>query len=150
MIFRQALASDFSSIYQIEQEAFPSNPWPKIQIEAAMVQSKINACYVLEKGNEILGYLMSYHILNENEIVNFAIKKSKQMCGLGSIMLDYYLDKIDSDSSVFLEVKRTNYPAIKLYLGYGFEEIGIREKYYSNGEDAIVMKKIKRESNVLV
>ena len=42
-------------------------------------------------------------------------------------------------ANVFLEVKRTNFPAINLYLGFGFEEIDIRKKYYIDGEDALVM-----------
>ena len=54
--------------------------------------------------------------------------------------MDEYLQYAD----VFLEVKRSNFPAINLYLHFGFEEIDIREEYYSDGEDAVIMvKKVK-------
>mgnify|MGYP000695817638 CR=1 FL=1 len=43
------------------------------------------------------------------------------------------------NSSVFLEVERGNFPAINLYLDAGFEEVAIREKYYTDDEDAIIM-----------
>ena len=45
------------------------------------------------------------------------------------------------NANVYLEVKRTNFPAINLYHDFGFEEIDIREKYYYDGEDALVMCK---------
>ena len=49
------------------------------------------------------------------------------------------LENISKDSSTYLEVKRGNFPAIKLYLNAGFKDIAIREDYYPDGEDAIVM-----------
>jgi ribosomal protein S18 acetylase RimI-like enzyme len=40
---------------------------------------------------------------------------------------------------VFLEVRRSNIAANRLYKALGFEEVGIRRGYYENGENAIVM-----------
>jgi ribosomal-protein-alanine N-acetyltransferase len=40
---------------------------------------------------------------------------------------------------VFLEVRESNFPAIKLYYKLGFKEIGRRKGYYK-GEDALIMK----------
>jgi len=40
---------------------------------------------------------------------------------------------------VLLEVRRTNRPAIRLYRSLGFSAIGVRRRYYSDGEDAIEM-----------
>jgi len=40
----------------------------------------------------------------------------------------------------FLEVRSGNLAARALYRKFGYEEVGIRKKYYSdNGEDAILM-----------
>ena len=42
---------------------------------------------------------------------------------------------------VTLEVRRSNDAARSLYAGFGFRQIGVRQRYYSdNGEDAIVMQ----------
>jgi ribosomal-protein-alanine N-acetyltransferase len=39
-----------------------------------------------------------------------------------------------------LEVRITNFPALRLYEKYGFETVAIRKKYYQDtGEDALVM-----------
>jgi ribosomal-protein-alanine N-acetyltransferase len=44
-------------------------------------------------------------------------------------------------SRVLLEVRESNKSAINLYKKLGFEVIGEVERYYSNGEKAIVMAK---------
>ena len=42
---------------------------------------------------------------------------------------------------IFLEVRQSNIPAISLYKKEGFEELGIRKKFYEHPvEDAIIMK----------
>ena len=61
--------------------------------------------------------------------------------GYGEKLLYHVMDKLDEYSSIFLEVRKSNFPAINLYLKFGFSELGIREKYYNDGEDAIIMKR---------
>ena len=38
-----------------------------------------------------------------------------------------------------LEVRVSNITAIKLYEKFGFVTLGVRPKYYENGEDALIM-----------
>ena len=51
------------------------------------------------------------------------------------------MGQLDEYNSIILEVRKSNFPAINLYLKFGFSELGIREKYYNDGEDAIIMKR---------
>ena len=45
-------------------------------------------------------------------------------------------------SILTLEVRQSNIAAQGLYRKYGFEEIGVRKRYYSdNNEDAVIMTK---------
>lgn len=44
-------------------------------------------------------------------------------------------------SSVRLTLRRSNLAAKNLYLAAGYAEVDIWLKYYSNGEDGIVMEK---------
>jgi len=46
-----------------------------------------------------------------------------------------------SGESIVLEVRRANQAARQLYFSMGFDEVGVREGYYSDGESAIVMRK---------
>jgi len=150
MIFRRAEKRDFDSIVHIENAAFHENAWTINQLKTEIVSTNTNKCYVLEHKYKIIGYLMSRHIKDEHEIINVAILPSIQGEGHGTLLLEHYLDSIHDESSVYLDVKRTNYPAIKLYLGCGFEEIDIRQNYYHDGEDAIVMKRGNIKSHVMV
>ena len=50
-----------------------------------------------------------------------------------------FLQNIPANSSVFLEVKRSNLIAIKLYIDLKFIKISERKNYYHDGEDAILM-----------
>jgi ribosomal-protein-alanine N-acetyltransferase len=40
---------------------------------------------------------------------------------------------------VYLEARVSNINAIDFYLKRGFKNVGIRKKYYPNGEDAVLM-----------
>ena len=42
--------------------------------------------------------------------------------------------------TLFLEVSAENPPAINLYAGLGFEQVGRRKAYYADGSDALVMR----------
>lgn len=47
--------------------------------------------------------------------------------------------------SVLLEVRASNQPAQQLYASLGFECVGLRKKYYGDGEDAVLMTLLLRE-----
>ena len=76
---------------------------------------------------------------NEANITNMAIKSSRQREGLGLFLLGHVLNQLPIKSSVFLEVKHINFPAINLYLSVGFKNISSRTNYYSDGSDALIM-----------
>lgn len=79
-------------------------------------------------------------IAGEAELYYIAIKKEFRRKHLADELLNYFIKNFDVDS-IFLEVRASNAPAISFYRKNGFKEIGIRKKYYQNGEDAIIMEK---------
>ena len=91
--------------------------------------------------DNIIGYIFTHKIDKDVQILNIAIDTAYQHKGHGNRLLSYFMDQLDEDISIILEVRKSNFPAINLYLKYGFSELGIREEYYNDGEDAIVMKR---------
>ena len=91
--------------------------------------------------DKIIGYIFTHKIDKDIQILNFAIDIAYQHQGYGEKLLSYFMNQLDEDICIILEVRKSNFPAINLYLKFGFSELGIREKYYSDGEDAIVMKR---------
>lgn len=93
--------------------------------------------------NNILGYIAISYVLDTIDILSIVIKKDYQKKGFGSILLEYVIEfsKNNDVSSILLEVRSSNLPAIKLYEKYNFEKINTRKKYYSNPvEDALIYK----------
>ena len=97
---------------------------------------------VLEINGKIKGYMGTW-IHDNLEILNFYVDKRYQGMGFGSMMLEFIIEvsKKSNVKSITLEVRKNNIIAISLYRKYGFKEVGIRNRYYNNGDDAILMEK---------
>ena len=105
--------------------------------------SNANSYYLVAKSdNEILGFAGIKTVLDEADIMNIVVKKSKRKLGIGSLLLKNIIElcKKLNVSTLFLEVNEKNLPAISLYKKFGFKEIGFRKNYYKEN-NAIVMKK---------
>ena len=95
--------------------------------------------WIIEESSVILGYCMMRIFCNEANIINMAIKSSRQREGLGLFLLGHVLNQLPIKSSVFLEVKEGNLPAINLYQRFGFKVINLRRNYYKDGRTAMIM-----------
>lgn len=95
---------------------------------------------VLEINNEVHGYVGLW-ITDNMEMINFYVDKEYQGMGYGSLMMDFIIElcKNVKVNNLSLEVRKSNEKAIHLYEKYGLEKSHIREKYYDNKEDAILM-----------
>ena len=140
MTIRYARSNDFDRIYEIEKRVF-SNPWSKESIKNELDNDSKSLNLISQINGQLMGYFFSHVISNEVHILNVAIDVSFQHRGNGKAFFNQILKKYLEYANVFLEVKRTNLPAINLYHKFGFEEIDIRKMYYSDGQDAIVMSR---------
>lgn len=95
---------------------------------------------VYEEEGMIKGFLMYTELEETTDIVDIIIKEEERMKGIASCLMDYMLSDLkDTVKLLTLEVRKSNIPAIALYKKFGFEVVHIREKYYSDGEDAYLM-----------
>lgn len=97
--------------------------------------------FVIEVDKKFGGYIGSWIDGEHAEIVNFFVKKEYQGNGFGSMMLEFVIDLVKSVKvpTISLEVREHNEKAIKLYEKYGFKYSHTRDKYYKNGENALVL-----------
>lgn len=105
-------------------------------------KQNLNSHYFVAKmQNEIVGFAGCLLIIDEMNIMNIVVRKNKRKLGIGSFLLQYIIEfaKKQNATSITLEVNINNMAAIYLYKKYGFEQIGIRKKYYHNTDDAILM-----------
>jgi len=139
MNIRASEETDLVRILEIEESAFPNSAWTRGMIANELTVKLDRKTWVIDSDKELVGYCMLRYSPNEIHLVNMAVDPPLQQKGIGKNLLNHFVDNIPKDSSAYLEVKRGNFPAIKLYLNAGFEDIAIREDYYPDGEDAILM-----------
>lgn len=97
---------------------------------------------VLEIDKEVHGYIGLW--INDNsEIINFYVDKEYRGYGFGEMMLDFAIKlcSLSKVNNLTLEVRESNQVARNLYEKHGFKFSHKRERYYDNGEDALVLIK---------
>lgn len=93
-------------------------------------------------GGEIVGFLVAHVVADEAHILNFGIRQAVRRQGIGRELLSYALLDFHASGARWatLEVRRSNLGGQGLYESFGFYEVGVREKYYTDDrEDALVM-----------
>lgn len=96
-----------------------------------------------KRQNNIVGYLACSLVFDNMDILSIVIKKDYQKKGLASYLLDYIIELANKNgiSSILLEVRKSNIPAIKLYEKFNFKNISTRKNYYNfPTEDALIYK----------
>ena len=90
----------------------------------------------------ICAYIVVSSAADESEILNISVATDSQGKGVGSKLLAYAIEQVESCSdNFFLEVRESNAAAIALYEKFGFCEVGCRSNYYpaaKGREDALI------------
>jgi ribosomal-protein-alanine N-acetyltransferase len=139
---RQMLVTDLDEVIVIEKEVFLF-PWTRGNFGDSI--SSGYHCYVLELGGHIFGYGVMTIGLDEAHLLTLSVTAGWQQEGWGEKLLQHFicLAKEHHARSVFLEVRKSNLGAARLYERIGFTRIATRTGYYpamGGREDAIVME----------
>lgn len=125
---------------EVEEECFASG-FARQTFEKEL-ENKISVYVVAEEQGRVLGYAGLWNICGSADIMNVGVRKDFRRCGIGTKMLKRLIE-ISLDDGVFeinLEVRIGNTAARRLYSELGFEEVGVRKRYYDGIEDAVLMK----------
>ena len=132
--------NDLGQVIRLERVLF-SDPWSLESFLEELRENEIAHSFVFELDKKIIGYAVCWYYFEELHIGNFAIHPDFQGKGLGTILFERIFNTFNDYKVAYLEVRKNNLAAIKLYNKFGFKETYSRKGYYSNGEDAIVMVK---------
>ncbi len=131
--------ADLNQVVAIEQRCSQS-PWSLKQFQQSLDDSE-----VLLSAGKIIGFSVVASILNEAEIHNVAVHPDHQGLGLGSVLLDHVITHLPAATTqLYLEVRASNFRAIRLYLQKDFIQVGERRDYYKTEygrEDALLMSR---------
>ena len=140
---RKMKIEDFEVVSKLEKEIFRC-PWSKRQIFRILTEDKLAFPLIAEVYNKVVGYAFAWIIYDEVHIGNLAVKEGYRRMKIGTRLINYLISEASRKGGKFfyLEVRRSNEPAINLYEKFGFIPLSIRKKYYTdNDEDAVVMGK---------
>tara|TARA_Y100001970_G_scaffold245372_1_gene312370 strand:+ start:223 stop:654 length:432 start_codon:yes stop_codon:yes gene_type:complete len=140
MIIRKGTISDLKSIVNIEKRAYNKPYWTELMLIRLLTVSSNEIIWITEIKKKIVGYLIEQRCGTEINLLNIAIDKSFQNQGIGKKLIGFFLKIIPENSDVFLEVKKGNFIARKIYYNLNFKNIDIRKSYYNDGQDALIMK----------
>lgn len=134
--------ADLDQIAAVEKECF-SDPWSRRMLAESFLSEHFRGV-VLEEESGIVAYGGVSVVFDEAEIQLIAVSEMYRRCGRGKKVLDDLIRIAKSEGArrVFLEVRVSNAAAQILYLKSGFVGLYCRTRYYTDGEDAIVMVKV--------
>ena len=133
---------DLTAIQVIERQVYPQ-PWSVNvfvnEIEMARQGHRYYVC--AHRSGLLVGYAGMMVVLDEAHITNIAADPARHREGIGRRLLAElaWEARRRGCTGLTLEVRLSNVAAQGLYHRFGFEPAGIRQRYYENTEDAIVM-----------
>jgi len=136
--------SDCGKLARLHADCFPRG-WSALELAELLAEANMIA---LSEGEAtIRGFILCRVVLDEAEILTFAVAAEHRGAGIGRALLDRAVSQAGKAgaASVFLEVSAGNDAAIGLYKHAGFTKGGVRRDYYADGSDAWVMEKTLRE-----
>ena len=137
----QPMTNETASLVAALEQASFSTPWSEKSIREEL-ENEWAIWYVAMEGPELLGYIGVQYGLDGGDIMTIAIKPEHRGKGIArkliSVILDIFKEK--HLQYLTLEVRPSNAPALALYNGLGFREVGRRKKYYREPvEDALLL-----------
>lgn len=125
-------------VANIEKNCF-ANPWSRQDLKNQLELDTSHFLVAVEDGRAV-GYMGLQIFSGEGYVTNVAVLPEYRGQGIAQALIK---EQMKNDMSfITLEVRESNAPAISLYEKAGFENAGIRPKFYSNpNENAIIMTK---------
>jgi ribosomal-protein-alanine N-acetyltransferase len=139
---RPAVPNDLGQIHDLEQ-ACSRNPWSRDGM-ANSLSNPDSVFWVLQDPKKrIIAFACSSLILDELHILEVAVDLNHRNKGFGAVLINQLLASAAARNAkrAYLEVRRSNFSAIRLYEKCGFETDAVRKSYYGDGEDAALMSR---------
>lgn len=141
LIIRKMTMDDIEQVIAIDRMSF-SLPWPERSFRYELTDNPASRCWVAEVDGKLVGLIVVWMIVDEAHVATIATHPDFRRQGIAKKLLSYALGHLRDEGaqSSFLEVRQSNIGAQEMYRKFGYEESGVRRRYYKdNDEDAILM-----------
>lgn len=125
------------------QQGIFSDGWSESMLKEGLACNNLLG-YLLCDNQNTVGFITFSISLDTSDLYDLLIAKNFRNRGYAQTLLDKYFEQLKANGvkKSLLEVRKSNICAINLYQKNGYLTIAQRKKYYSDGEDAIVMEKV--------
>ncbi len=140
--FEPLTESWLDEVLRVEHAAY-AHPWSRGNFTDSL-KSGYQA-QVLVGDDTLLGYFVAMKGVDEVHLLNITVAPEWQGQGWGQVMLDALgvWSRGQGAEWLWLEVRRSNHRAERIYERHGFRRVGERKNYYpaagGEREDAVVM-----------
>jgi [ribosomal protein S18]-alanine N-acetyltransferase len=139
ILSRPMRPEDLPQVINIAHLSF-SSPWSRSSFLQEFDNS-FSRMLVVENNDQVTGYLCCWCVADEVHVLNVAVHPGYRRRGIARGLMEEILleARKEKAKTVSLEVRKGNLAAVSLYHHLGFHQIGVRRRYYENGEDALLM-----------
>lgn len=141
MEIRQSTLTDVPQLRLLEEQCF-ADPWTPKALRDTLLEERCFFLSAVENGR-ICGYLNTTYILDELNIHRVCVLPEYRRMGVGTAMMARLIDFCHEQNfrQVFLEVRKSNLEAQRLYGRFGFQVVGERADFYQHPtEPGFVMR----------
>jgi len=143
-IIRDFKPGDFEILWRMDQECFPPGISYSKQELKAYVRRRGSFTLVATDADEgkVAGFIV-VHDGPTGHVITIDVDTAARRSGVGSLLLRAAEDRLRAEGSraVGLETAVDNLAALSFYKRHGYNVTRTWPRYYSNGVDALVMKK---------
>lgn len=139
---RTMTVEDIPAVHVMETRLFPVDAWPLQMFFDELRQTDTRHYLVAESDGRLVGYAGLMCLQPIADIQTIAVEPDMEGRGIGSALLAALIEEARARGAddVLLEVRADNPRAQQLYLRFGFEQIHVRQRYYRDGTDALIMR----------
>ncbi|MEA1945542.1 MAG: ribosomal protein S18-alanine N-acetyltransferase [Euryarchaeota archaeon] len=143
IIIRRFQPGDFSGVIGIENEQFSEHD-PYMYM--TLYELNEDTFFVADHHGVVVGFVVGISSVDEQgmygRVFSIAVREAYQGLGIGTQLMKSVIDAFHKKKirNIVLEVRRHNIRAIRFYQRLGFMVTGIEIGYYSDSEDAIIMR----------
>ncbi len=139
---------DLAEVAVIENVSFAA-PWPTSAYTTELSTNRLARYVGARMSGTLVGFGGIWLMVDEAHVTTMAVLPESRRSGVATVLLLELLQEARRGGArvATLDVRVSNADAQRLYLAFGFIEVGRRIRYYDdNGEDALIMTTAELES----
>jgi len=143
IVVRDSKPEDFESLWRMDQECFPPGiSYSKQELKDFMRHRATFTLVATNEQEELQGFIVA-HCRGSGHVITIDVGPDARRAGVGSLLLRAAEDRMRNAgcAAVGLETAVDNATALAFYKRHGYSVIRTWPRYYSNGVDALVLKK---------